>query len=41
MRSCFLCLSAPGCSGREEDQISCGSAGRDSDEEAGAQTQTL
>lgn len=32
---CFVFLAAPGCSGREENQISRCSAGGDSDEEAG------
>lgn len=32
---CFTLLVAPGCSGREEDQISGGSAGGDPNEEAG------
>lgn len=34
-------LSALGCSGGEEDQVSGGSAGGDPDEETGDQTQTL
>ena len=37
----FTFFVAPGCSGGEEDQITCGSAGGDPDEEAGDQTATL
>lgn len=37
----FTFFVAPRCSGREEDQISCGSAGGDPNEEAGNQTATL
>lgn len=42
LKGFFSVLSeALGCSGREEDQISGGSAGRDADEEAGDQTAAL